>query len=324
MTFKADLGLADSSIEAYGHALEDYFAFTETHDIEAERASKLELASYVRSLLTRRSPRSTKDKRLFGLANATIQQRLTAIRLYYDFLIEEGVRTINPVGRGRYTANRGFGGSGQRGLLPRYRKLPWIPAEEQWLRILDHTRKESARNRVMLAMAYDAGLRREELCSLEIPDIDPSARLIRIRAETTKNRGERIVPYSPATSVLLGSYLQHRRSLSRSRGPLFLSESPRNRAHPISIWTWSKIVEGISSRSEVRQLTTHTFRHLCLTDLARAGWDIHEIATFAGHRSLQTTLLYIHLSGRELSKKLEQGMAQLHAWRARMLAGLPA
>ena len=173
-------------------------------------------------------------------------------------------------------------------------------------------------------MAYDAGLRREELCSLEIPDIDPSARLIRIRAETTKNRGERIVPYSPATSMLLGSYLQHRRSLGRSRGPLFLSESPRNRAHPISIWTWSKVVEGISSGSEVPQLTTHTFRHLCLTDLARAGWDIHEIATFAGHRSLQTTLLYIHLSGRELSRKLERGMAQLHAWRTRMLAGLPA
>jgi len=324
LTFKADLGLADSSIEAYGRGLEDYFAFAETHDFEAEHASKLELASYVRSLLARRSPRPIKDKRLFGLANATIQQRLTAIRLYYDFLIEEGVRTNNPVGRGRYTANRGFGGSSQRGLLPRYRKLPWIPAEEQWLRILDHTRKESARNRVMLAMAYDAGLRREELCSLEIPDIDPSARLIRIRAETTKNRGERIVPYSLATSMLLVSYLQHRRSLSRNRGPLFLSESPRNRAHPISIWTWSKIVEGISSRSEVPQLTTHTFRHLCLTDLARAGWDIHEIATFAGHRSLQTTLLYIHLSGRELSKKLEQGMAQLHAWRARMLAGLPA
>ena len=324
LSFKADLGLAGSSIEAYGRALEDYFAFTETHDIEAEHASKLELASYVRSLLTRRSPRSTKDRRLFGLANATIQQRLTAIRLYYDFLIEEDVRTNNPVGRGRYTANRGFGGSGQRGLLPRYRKLPWIPAEEQWLRILDHTRKESARNRVMLAMAYDAGLRREELCSLEIPDIDPSARLIRVRAETTKNRGERIVPYSPATSMLLVSYLQHRRSLGRSRGPLFLSESPRNRAHPISIWTWSKIVEGISSRSEVPQLTTHTFRHLCLTDLARAGWDIHEIATFAGHRSLQTTLLYIHLSGRELSRKLERGMAQLHAWRTRMLAGLSA
>jgi Phage integrase family len=65
---------------------------------------------------------------------------------------------------------------------------------------------------------------------------------------------------------------------------------------------------------------TPTLRHLCLTDLAHAGWDIHEIATFAGHRSVQTTLLYIHLSGRDLSLKLAAGMAQIHARRVQMLA----
>jgi integrase len=32
------------------------------------------------------------------------------------------------------------------------------------------------------------------------------------------------------------------------------------------------------------QFSTHTLRHLCLTDLARAGWELHAIATFAGHR----------------------------------------
>jgi integrase len=52
-----------------------------------------------------------------------------------------------------------------------------------------------------------------------------------------------------------------------------------------------------------------------LTDLARANWDIHEIATFAGHRSIQTTMLYIHLSGRDLAKKLARGMAEIHAVR---------
>jgi integrase/recombinase XerD len=50
--------------------------------------------------------------------------------------------------------------------------------------------------------------------------------------------------------------------------------------------------------------------------LARAGWDVHEIALFAGHRSTQTTLQYIHLSGRDLAAKLARGMAQIHAWRA--------
>lgn len=129
-----------------------------------------------------------------------------------------------------------------------------------------------------------------------------------------------MIPYSEATGDLYVAYLQHRRQLNRERGPLFLSESQRNRAQPISIWTWSKVVEGIARRATVPQFTTHTLRHLCLTDLARADWDVHEIATFAGHRSIQTTLLYIHLSGRELAAKLERGMAGIHAWRATMLA----
>ena len=70
----------------------------------------------------------------------------------------------------------------------------------------------------MLAFAYDSGLRREELCSLEVGDVDPAYRLLRIRAQTTKSRQERVAPYSEATSLLLSTYLQHRRNLSRERG----------------------------------------------------------------------------------------------------------
>jgi len=87
---------------------------------------------------------------------------------------------------------------------------------------------------VMFAMAYDAGLRREELCTISTNDIDPSHRLLHIRAEHTKGRRARTVPYSAATGVLYGAYLHHRREISRERGPLFLSESRRNHARPIS------------------------------------------------------------------------------------------
>ena len=65
-----------------------------------------------------------------------------------------------------------------------------------------------------------------------------------------------------------------------------LSESCRNLGRPISIWTWSKVVRALASRSDIPQFSTHTPRHLRLTDLARSDWDIHEIATFAGHRSI--------------------------------------
>ncbi len=150
--------------------------------------------------------------------------------MWYDYLIEEGVRLDNPVGRGRYTQGKSFGGACERGLILRYCKLPWIPNEQQWLAVLEATKEEGLRNRVMLAFAYDAGLRREELCALSTSDIDPSRRQIRVKAETTKNMMERMVPYSIDTGTLYATYLQERRHLSRARGPLFLSESDRNLA----------------------------------------------------------------------------------------------
>src|SRR5712691_1907570 len=132
-------------------------------------------------------------------------------------------------------------------------------------------------------------------------------------AETTKTRRERMVPYSAPTGVLLSEYLRHRAALSRARGPLFLSESRRNLAEPLTLWTWSKVVRRIALAAEVPRFSTHTTRHMCLTDLARMGWELHAIATFAGHRSTDSTLRYIHyihLSGRELSAKLSSSMAQ--------------
>jgi integrase/recombinase XerD len=256
-----------------------------------------------------------------GLANATLQQRLVAVRLFYDYLVEEGVRESNPVGRGRYTPRGGFGGN-SRGLVPRLVKLPWIPTEQQWLDVLGVFRDEPVRNRVMLALAYDAALRREELCALDTGDVDPGRRMLRIRAETTKTRRGRAVPYSAATGALLAEYLTHRAGLSRVRGPLLLSESRRNRGEPLTLWTWSKVVRRVGVAAGVPRFSTHTMRHLCLTDLARMGWELHAIATFAGHRSTESTMTYIHLSGRDLAAKLNAGMAQIHAWRVESLARL--
>jgi integrase len=171
----------------------------------------------------------------------------------------------------------------------------------------------------MLALGYDAALRREELCLLRTDDLDPAHRMLRVRAETTKSHAGRVVPYSAAAGELLARYLAHRRSVTRARGALFVSESRRNLGEPITPWTWSKVVRTLALAADVPAFSTHTLRHLCLTDLARSGWELHAIATFAGHRSTQTTLQYIHLSGRDLAARLESGMAQIHERRVAQL-----
>jgi integrase/recombinase XerD len=317
----SDLGRAPRTIDAYARGLSEYLLMCERDEVDPLGASRADIAVYVRELTSRPHHRGANVVSIDsggGLGNATIQQRLVAVRLFYDFLMEEGLRESNPVGRGRYTPGRRNGGR-QRGLVPRLTKLPWIPSEQQWLQILEVARREPVRNRVMLALAYDAALRREELCSLRTADVDPADRMLRVRAETTKNRLERVVPYSAATGVLLSGYLAHRATISRARGPLFLSESRRNYAQPLSLWTWSKVVRRIAVGAGVQRFSTHTTRHLCLTDLARMGWEVHAIATFAGHRHTDSTLRYIHLSGRDLADKLGRGMEHIHAWRVRTL-----
>jgi integrase/recombinase XerD len=313
----ADLGRSPRTIDAYARALTDYFGFCERACVNALTASRGDVARYVRDLRERPARGGV------GLANATVQLRLTALRLFCDHLVWEGVRERNPVGRGRYTPGR-WAAAGERGLVARSSRLPWIPTDEQWRALLEVARGEPLRNRLMLALAYDAALRREELCLLQTDDIDPAHRTLRIRAETTKTRRGRVVPYSAVAGELLQSYLRHRATVTRARGALLVSESRRNRGEPITPWTWSKIVRSLALRAELPGFSTHTLRHLCLTDLARSRWELHAIATFAGHQSTQTTLQYIHLSGRDLAAKLERGMAEIHAQRVAQIGAVLA
>jgi integrase/recombinase XerD len=324
---QANLGLAPNTVDAYGRALEDYLRFSEVAGVDASAANREHVARWVNDLSQRPSAAraSVEDRaRPVGLANATIQQRLTAVRLFYDHLVLEGVRGQNPVGRGTYTPASAFGGRHEhrvRGLVRRFETLPWIPTDEEWRILVAVMRGGSLRNRTMFALSYDAALRRGKLCGLEIRDVDVANRMLTVRAETTKGRRRtRVVPFGLHAGTLFAAYLHQRRSLSRSPGPLFLSASNRNRATPISIWTWSKVIEHVAVRAGVPRFSTHSNRHLCLTDLARSGWELFRIASFAGHTDVRTTLKYIHLSGRDLAGPVGRGMAQIHAWRAELLA----
>jgi integrase/recombinase XerD len=307
-----DLGRSPRTVEVYARSLVDYFAWCERERVDVLSAGRAEIAGYVRDLRERPGRHGANVISLtsgIGLSNATLQLRVTVIRLFYDFLVEERVRDRSPVMRGYRSAD---GRAGRRGLVARLDPLPWIPTDAQWRAILEVAAGEQLRNRLMLALAYDAALRREELCLLGTDDLDPAHRTIGVRAETTKSKRGRVVPYSAVAGQLLAVYLRHRRTITTARGALFVSESPRNRGVGVSAWTWSKVVRSIALRAGVPSFSTHTLRHLCLTDLARSGWELHQIASFAGHRSTDTTQRYIHLSGRDLAERLASGMTQIH------------
>lgn len=321
----ADRGRSPRTVEAYGRGLSSFLTFVAAgvrdpvsgsveHPLP-EAVTRAHVAQFVHYLLTLPGPQGRAVVHLesgAGLANATLQQRLTAVRLWFDYLVEEGIRARNPVGRGAYT--RGGPRGAQRGLLQRVSRLPWIPSDEEWLRLLHAARGEPLRNRVMLALQYEGALRREELVGLGVSDIDPAHRTVRIRAETTKGKARsRIVTYTPTTGRLYQAYLRERRSLDARSGPLFLSRSNRNRTQAVSVSTWDKVVRRVRDRADLPRFTTHTPRHLCLTDLARAGWGLRELAEYAGHKDPQTTMVYIHLSARDLVHKFARTMQRQEA-----------
>ena len=288
---QSDLGRSRATVTAYRAALTHYFSFCSRHELAPEKAIFEDIAAYIRPQLPG-MPQSA--------ASATLQLRLSAIRLWFDYLIYMDVISLNPLPR---SGSPGMPSAG-RGLVQRITRLPDIPDDSKWYRLLNYVSNCSLRNRLMLALAYYGALRRSEVTAIAVEDIDPAHRLIRIRAENTKSKRERMVCYGPAITPVLAAHLRHLRQLGFTGGALFRSVSDRNVGSPLSYWSWSKTVREWADKAEIPGLSTHTFRHLRLTHLARAGWKLHEIATYAGHRDLRTTQIYIHLSGSELAARM--------------------
>jgi len=116
---------------------------------------------------------------------------------------------------------------------------------------------ESIRNQLLILLAYDGALRREEVVSLRVDDFDWSARLITIRPDASKSDFERTVTYSRSTEDLLTRYLWNERANllaafgGDQKGPLFLSESNRNAGQAITLGTFNDVIECAASRGLV-------------------------------------------------------------------------
>ena len=316
-------GKRPKTVDAYARAVEDLLAYFEkaSEPSRVLEADEADLDRYLASLRSRRPKGrgrggmiedATKIRPLFGrrLSDNTIAQRVVACRLFYDFLARKGLRSdpINPIGRGS------DGRDGQRptrGPVRRHTRFPWVPSDEVWERFVEHViTSEDARTRAMILLAYDAALRREELMSLRVDDIDWARGLVTIRPEITKGGRMRYVPISACVLHLLRVYLEgDRRALiaayeGEDLGLIFLSESTRNPGRPLAVGAFDEIIERVRKKVGLPALTPHTLRHQRCTILKRAGVALDDIALFAGHKSVETTRLYLHLAPTELSQRI--------------------
>ncbi len=99
LKFQATRGLAANTIEAYGRDLDCYLGFLEAENILFHSVIRPTIGAYIRSITQLEVPRVSRKgiEARSTLANATLQQHLTVVRLFHDFLVEERVCTRNPL-----------------------------------------------------------------------------------------------------------------------------------------------------------------------------------------------------------------------------------
>src|SRR5947209_13844609 len=174
------------------------------------------------------------------------------------------------------------------------RKLPIILTQEEAFRLIDSA--SNLFHRAMLMTLYSTGMRRAELCHLKVEDIDSTRMIIHIR-HGKRNR-DRDVPLSPHLLETLQAYCRW----MRPKTYLFPGTVNNWRADkpitPKVIW---EAVQDAAERAGIeKHVTTHTLRHCYATHLLEAGADLRTIQVLLGHKDIETTTIYLHVSEKHL------------------------
>ncbi len=155
------------------------------------------------------------------------------------------------------------------------------------------------RDRAILETLYSTGLRRAELCGLDLYDVDQESGVVWVR--NGKGGRDRVVPIGRWAIGAIRSYVQRARPQFRS-GPketaLFLSAITRSR---LGVKNLNRIVRHHGEAAGIRQrVTPHLLRHTCATHLLQGGADIRDIQAILGHASVATTQIYTRVGEEDL------------------------
>ena len=176
-------------------------------------------------------------------------------------------------------------------------RLPEIRSQEEVARLIDAA--EFPFHRILLMTLYATGARRAEAARLKVSDIDSQRMVVHIRGG--KGRKDRDVMLSPKLLEALRVYWRGLRR--KPTNWLF----PGNRWHTASCPVTTKVLWTACQRAaqraglEDKHIHPHTLRHCFATHLLEAGADLRTIQMLLGHRDLEETTIYLHLSRRHLS-----------------------
>ena len=174
------------------------------------------------------------------------------------------------------------------------RKLPIILTQEEAIRLIDSA--SNLFHRAMLMTLYSTGMRRAELCHLQVADIDSVRMIIHIR-HGKRNR-DRDVPLSPKLLETLREYWRW----THPKTYLFPGTKDGWRADkPITPKVlWEACREAAQAAGITKDVRPHLLRHSFATHLLENGADLPTVQLLLGHSDLKATSIYLHLSERHL------------------------
>jgi site-specific recombinase XerD len=227
-----------------------------------------------------------------GVAASTVARRLSIISGFFGYLQARGDVASNPVPRGLPTRReRSRPGLGVP-LIRRTRKLPRIltPAEVDALTGALRTH----RDRAMVAAMVLGGLRRCEVLGLRIFDLRVAER--RVFIADGKGGHQRLIPVSTRFFTAVATYLDAERSPGLGTDRVFVVLKGSRRGQPLSAKGLDEVLAGARRRAGLAHATCHQLRHTCLTRLREAGMALEAVQAQAGHASIESTRIYLHLA----------------------------
>jgi integrase/recombinase XerD len=281
----AEAGAASNTLMAYGRDLHAYAAWlAERGGPDLLRASQADVEAYLVACDAE------------GLARATRARRLSSIRQFYRFAVDEGWRTDNPAIRLR--------GPGRSAALPR------TLSQDQVARLLEAAGEvgrgapERVRNAALLSLLYATGMRVSELVALPLAAAQGNPEMLLVRGKGGK---ERLVPLSPPARAALAAWLATRAQDRRRAASPWLFPSAGRAGH-LTRHRFYGLVKQIALHAGIEPdlVTPHRLRHAFATHLLAGGADLRVIQTLLGHADLATTEIYTHVLDAGLRALVEE------------------
>lgn len=223
-----------------------------------------------------------------AVSNTSVNRKISSLKSYYKFLLKTKQIDVSPLLKHK--------------VLKTAKKIQIPFSEKELNEVLNQITYpegfEGIRDKLIIDLFYTTGMRRAELISLKISNIDQSNAILKVLGKRNK---ERLLPVLPIISQQISLYISERIGLEniKDKDYLFLSKKG---VKLNDSFVYRLINNYFSMVSEKVKKSPHILRHTFATQLLNNGADINSVKELLGHSSLASTQVYTHSSLAEIKK----------------------